>query len=230
MIACFSGTGNSQLVAQKLAEALGAEDSQDILAVVFPVHAWGIPVRMEEWLRPYFEGRTWKYVCLVMTCGSEAGYCERTFPYPFHSAYSVVMPNTYVALPFFNTDGERLERRKVEAVGQRVQQIADAIRSRSRTIDVKRGIWPWLMTYKIRPFFSRHLAQARHIRLREDQCNGCGKCTRVCPMANITIQQGKPRHGTDCCLCLGCYHNCPQKAVWVGPYGKNKGQKVLARK
>lgn len=230
MIYAFSGTGNSDFVAHLLREALCKDDHDDMLGVVFPVHAWGIPVMLEEWLKPLFEGKSWKFVYLVMTCGSEAGYCERTFPYPFDSAYSVVMPNTYVALPLFGTDSLKLEQKKVNAARERVEHVAEQLRKRVREIDVKRGFWPWLMTYRIRPFFSSRLALPRHIHTEESLCNGCGKCARVCPMDNICLKDGKPVHGEHCCLCLGCYHLCPQQAIWVGPYGKGKGQKQLARK
>jgi len=217
-------------VAELLHKAMGEDDREDVLGLVFPVHAWGIPKMMEEWLEPLMGGdRKWEYVYLVMTCGSEAGYCERTFPYAFNAAFSVVMPNTYVGLPFFGTDGEKLERKKLKAAVGRVEEIARGVKERSRVIDVKRGIWPWLMTYKIRPFFSQKLAVAKHIHLVEERCNGCGRCAQQCPLGNITMQHGRPVHGEKCCLCLGCFHNCHKQAIWVGPYGKGKRQKGMIR-
>ena len=48
MIYCFSGTGNSQWVADKLKGLL--EDEQDVFGMVFPVYAWGIPKVVGEYI------------------------------------------------------------------------------------------------------------------------------------------------------------------------------------
>lgn len=47
----------------------------------------------------------------------------------------------------------------------------------------------------------------------EKSCNGCGLCAKVCPARNITVEDGRAKHGKSCEFCLACANLCPQKAV-----------------
>lgn len=49
----------------------------------------------------------------------------------------------------------------------------------------------------------------------EDSCTGCGICSKVCPMGNITIADGKAVIGDDCATCLACFHWCPREAIYM---------------
>lgn len=46
-----------------------------------------------------------------------------------------------------------------------------------------------------------------------DNCAGCGLCTKLCPMQNITITKGKPSFAQNCISCGGCIQNCPNNAI-----------------
>ena len=54
-------------------------------------------------------------------------------------------------------------------------------------------------------------------------CNGCGRCQRLCPAENITMDEGLPHFGDQCNLCLRCFNYCPQLAVLA--FGKPFNQK-----
>ncbi|MEA2082925.1 MAG: NADH-quinone oxidoreductase subunit NuoF [Thermodesulfobacteriota bacterium] len=51
--------------------------------------------------------------------------------------------------------------------------------------------------------------------IREDLCNGCGACVRVCPSSAISGKKKKPHHiDTSACIrCGACYDICKFKAV-----------------
>ncbi len=57
-----------------------------------------------------------------------------------------------------------------------------------------------------------------------DSCTGCGKCSKVCPMGNIMLENLKPEWGNRCTMCLACYHHCPHKSVEYGKRTRGKGQ------
>ena len=92
MILCFSGTGNSKYVAQRIADALDdalvnlndrikASDTSSVetgerVIIVTPTYAWRIPRVVRDWLRKT-ELRGAKQAWFVMTCGSEIGDADR---------------------------------------------------------------------------------------------------------------------------------------------------------
>ena len=88
MIFCFSGTGNSRYIAQRVAEALQKTvidlnarikdndtttvDTGSDVIMVTPTYAWRIPKIVSEWM----EKTKWtgaKRIWFVMDCGSEIG-------------------------------------------------------------------------------------------------------------------------------------------------------------
>ncbi|MCC0691731.1 EFR1 family ferrodoxin [Clostridioides sp. ZZV14-6387] len=47
----------------------------------------------------------------------------------------------------------------------------------------------------------------------EDSCIECGICSKVCPVNNIDIEEGRPRFLHNCEHCLACVHWCPKQAI-----------------
>lgn len=44
-------------------------------------------------------------------------------------------------------------------------------------------------------------------------CTGCGICSRICPVDNITMVDKRPQWHHNCELCLACYSWCPHAAI-----------------
>ena len=54
-------------------------------------------------------------------------------------------------------------------------------------------------------------------------CNGCGLCERICPVRNITLENGKPVWNHRCEHCVACISWCPAKAINYG--GKTESRR-----
>ena len=52
--------------------------------------------------------------------------------------------------------------------------------------------------------------------LAGDGCTGCGICERICPVANILLQDGRPTWLHHCEHCAACISWCPAKSIDYG--------------
>lgn len=231
MVYCFSGTGNSQWVADKLQGLV--VDSPDVYGLIFPVYGWGIPKVVSDYISKHIDAiQKSKYVYAVMTCGDDVGYADKVLRKALggrlDAVFSMQMPNTYVCLPGFDVDDDDVAQAKVENTLKRLPSIAELIRQREKRTDVVRGACAWLKTYVLRPVFNHFLVTDKYFHVIEKRCTRCKRCVRGCPLGNMAMdEKGNVvwKH-ENCTGCLRCYHRCPTKAVQFGRFTKNKGQKI----
>ncbi|MDO4357251.1 MAG: 4Fe-4S dicluster domain-containing protein [Clostridia bacterium] len=54
------------------------------------------------------------------------------------------------------------------------------------------------------------------VRVDDEKCVSCGKCSRICPMnVDVTDNSRGRKNGTECILCMECVDNCPKKAIHI---------------
>ena len=249
MIFWFSGTGNSQWLAQCLQEATKEQAYQithdlicgettftlknnERIGFVFPIHGWNIPDVVRRFIKDLtLANYRENYMYFACTCGDDMGTTEKQATCLFaskgwklHSAFAVRMPNTYVCLPGFNVDPDSIEQAKINAALQTARTICEMVLDRrsGKHMTIP-GKMPWTKTHVIGGFFRKYLMDRRHFHMT-DKCNGCGKCQEVCSLKNINMEEGHPTWGRECALCLACYHHCPTHAIEYGKMTRNKGQ------
>lgn len=245
MIFCFSGCGNTALVAQRLASRLGERvvriDIRTALCFnvmaqrrviwAFPVYSWGMPLEVRRFMKQVrLEGGEKLEHYMVATCGDDAGLTHSMWRKELQrrgwrgrSAHTVIMPNTYVSLPGFDVDSAELAKSKLDAAPEAIDRIAHAIKCRSNVDHVVKGSFAWLKTKVVYPLFMRFLCSPKPFKAT-DACIGCGACSRSCPMGNVTMINSRPEWSTRCTMCLSCYHHCPTHAVAYGKATCSKGQ------
>ena len=253
MLVTFSGTGNSLAVSRHLGARLGGETvmlenrmllkpEDTVLEVtpgepvvwICPVYSWGIPPVVERFIKKVrFKGAHQSPHFLVVTCGDDLGYADNCWRqligrrgWTPRGSFSVTMPNTYVLMKGFDVDSPETESRKMQEMPARVNAIAEAITQFFSGDDVVRGSAAWIKTYVVRPLFNIFCTSPRPFH-SSDACIGCGRCSRSCPMENITMEEGRPQWHNHCALCLRCYHICPEHAVEYGKATGSKGQKCI---
>lgn len=252
MIIYFSGNGNSEFVARKLSESLAdksvvrideelirnsrlqTEVEDERVVWVVPVHAWGLPVAVHNFMEEVNVSNKILPHYLVVTCGDDTGYVDKEWKKLMKRAgvvargcWHVIMPNTFVTLPGFDVDDEATAKSKLEASKSRIAHISDAIKAGSTETDLYRGksaVDVWVKSYVLRPLFKWFCMSPRWFHATSE-CNSCGTCVRTCPLKNIELGgDGRPVWGQDCTFCLGCYNRCPKHAVRYGKATDSKGQ------
>ncbi len=252
MILWFSGTGNSYIVATRLATVLNdsivqmdvksispikVPESEKRIIWVMPVHSWGMPKAVAKYIQQVeLSGGERIEHFLVATCGDDAGLTAQRWRKALKhrgwnamSAHTIEMPNTYVLLPGFDTDSTEVASNKLKKSVSRIDVIINSIQNSSTSDDVIKGDFAWLKTYLIYPLFMRFMMSAKPFHATSE-CVGCGLCKKVCPLKNIQLATTtrKPKWGSDCTQCLGCYHVCPHYAIKYGKATQGKGQWQVA--
>ena len=158
MIFYFSGTGNTKWAAQYLAEATGEkliwipeamggaadnacrytlEDGERI-GFCFPVHAWRPPFLVRNFLRKLrIEQAQGHYCYALCTTGDNIGETMRLLQEDLSSIglrasslFSLIMPESYVGLPFMDVDTPAKEQQKKARAKELLEQYAQSIVNR----------------------------------------------------------------------------------------------------
>ncbi len=232
----FSGTGNSLYVARMLAKGLGEAEVVPIpqailqppaapaerIGFVFPVYMWGMPLIVERFCRG-IQADSSAYCFGVVTCGGSAGgtlaqleqtLASRNLTLAFGAV--VQMPGNYT--PLYGAPSETTQRKLFNQATLRLNAILEDLHA-SRRGQVDRGSWfgRTVMSGFVYRFGSRHLAAGDVKFFADERCNSCGLCAKVCPVGNITLQNGKPAWQHRCEQCMACLQWCPQEAIQFGP-------------
>ena len=146
-------------------------------------------------------------------------------PLQAETLFSVIMPESYVCLPFMKTDTEEKEAMKIELAELQLPHIIQMIEERRRGIEeLEKGATPRLYSYVIGGYFNKQMITDKKFTVDEDVCIKCGKCTKVCPVDNIKGTPPAWIHNGRCTCCLACYHHCPVHAINYGSITRRRGQ------
>ena len=235
MILFFSGTGNSNYVAKRIADALGdeivnlnarikASDSSSIetgerVIIVTPTYAWRIPRVVRDWLRKT-ELRGAKRSWFVMTCGSEIGNADKynrelcaEKAISCMGTAQIVMPENYIAM--FRVP-QADEAREIVARAQRdIDRATAAIRAGFSFPPPRCSLYGRFMSGPVNPIFYTCFVKAKAF-VAGDACVGCGLCAEHCPTGNIRLQADRPVWGDRCTHCMACICYCPTEAIEYG--------------
>ena len=235
MIFYFSGTGNSKYAARRIADALGdtllsmndrirAGDFSPVetgerLVIAAPTYAWRIPRIVRDWLmKTELSGA--KQVWFVMTCGGEIGNAGRynralcrAKNVEYMGTAQIVMPENYIAM--FGVPQADEARRVVAEAQPDIDRTIAAIRAGERLAPNRNNLYDRFMSGPVNPLFYSFFVKADAF-TAGSSCTGCGLCTKLCPMNNISLRDGKPVWGSSCTHCMACICRCPAEAVEYG--------------
>lgn len=232
MVFYFTGTGNSLYAARQLetepisiAQEMKKEKREyqsETIGIVSPVYAGELPRIVKRFLMS--SSFQTDYFYIILTYGkndSVAAEWSANFAAKMGIRVSfvqtVLMVDNY--LPVFDMDEEKKLEKKVE---QQLADIVQKVRQRHQEIPVpaedKRALYQMAVR---RDIDNPDLNSGRQITVTGG-CIGCGVCTKVCPVGNFFVEDGRAKRKRDTCeFCLACAHSCPRKAITLSISDRN---------
>lgn len=246
MIFYFSGCGNSRFIAESIAQAIDEQlvfipkaDREERfeytlaegerVGFIFPIYSWSPPHLVLEFMRKLRFEHAPAYVWIAVTCGDNGGVAEKVFAehlakigLQLCADFCFQMPNTYVNMAGMSVDKPRVAQRKIAAAKAHLPEVIAAITERKSVSEMRRGIFPRFKTNVIGKGFYKWVSDEPFH--STDDCISCGKCVSVCPLQNITLEDGRPKWHGHCTICNACFHHCPKNAIQYGKASVGKGQ------
>ncbi len=240
-IYCFTGTGNSLMIARVIAEGLGeteivrissatldvAQESSECLGLVFPVYYGGIPAIVRKFLsnlKPVQD-------CYVYAVVTYAGGLGRVFSQlqaelqeiglDLSAGFRLILPNNFLMGYSVPTDHE--VRRSIDQALSRIPMIVENVHERS-IYRPARDFPPYSGQRDRYLQFIDGVNESDSRFWYDDDCTQCEICVRVCPVDNIKMTNDGPLWLHRCEQCLACLNWCPESAIQFGEYKLDKGR------
>ncbi|HBF38330.1 MAG TPA: flavodoxin [Firmicutes bacterium] len=220
----FSGTGNSLKVAKDIATAIedcelismgklhNLSSTYERIGIVYPNYAGGMPAVVERFVKVLdLSVNKSSYVFAVCTSGSGTGggitkirkiIGDKGGKLSYYE--SIRCFSNYVGLYAMGNDADN----KAKAQSQATKQIIKDIQSfavkppaKSNPMELMHG-----------PFMKLLANRDKGFNVNE-ACNGCTTCSKVCPVGNIKMLDGKPMFLHHCEQCMACIQWCPKQAI-----------------
>ncbi|MGI6106238.1 MAG: EFR1 family ferrodoxin [Raoultibacter sp.] len=235
----FSGTGCTALCVKALSASLAARGcsvicdelrvggckgnafDEDLLVIMYPVHAFDAPTPVYEFLAQMPEGKG-KNIAVIATSGAGEMFPNRASRFEVcrqleAKRYRIVfedmipMPSNWIVPTPEDAAVALLQR--LPATCKNI--ATDLLAGNEKRLHAPLGD---RIFSKIAILEKGKMGQ---IRFGEkitptEACTLCGWCSRNCPRNNIEQTQEGLRFGSSCVLCLRCIYGCPHQALKPG--------------
>ena len=224
----FSGTGNTLWSARKIAETIGGDCElhntgteayletitieADAVVLLFPSYAYGAPVIVRRFVKKAVFKTP--YIACFVTFGTTPGGALAEIARILRPKYRggcyygrIPAVENYTAIfgpPKANITGRRLALQR-EATRAAARAVMARQTNRVQTFRPLSSFVSLLFSLGVKIFY-------RYYRVAPD-CDGCGICEKLCPVAAIVIQNKRPVFSGKCEHCQGCLAWCPRQAV-----------------
>lgn len=248
MVFYFSGTGNSQYVANCLAKATGErlisieqsmakrrfvffiEDEERIGFVTF-VYFGGLPVIVIDFVRQLILKTSRRpFTYHVLTYGTTTGQAHHQMKLllkakglELDGQYNVRMVDMWT--PLFNLSNRKRCLAVTNGAEPAVKRVVNRVMNHvDGNFDSVR-----FPAFLARIYYRSYNYQrlTTHFHVLSNRCIGCNLCVRCCPVRAIAMRGGYPEWILRrCVLCLRCLHQCPTFAIQYGRHTISHGQFV----
>lgn len=249
----FTGTGNSLVVARKIAKRLENAEVKSIskivkeghlkahkgnIGIVYPVFAWGAPLIVEEFVERMHLSEN-QYVFAVATCGGTAAGSNQLLGRILKkrgsrlSAGYIVKDRVYPSSSSPDIPPIKVakmlagkDRERARTIDQRINEIVENIRNRKHVQVESTNLLTDLYGNMLHGMIVNTFKTESKNFWVDDKCKNCGVCAKICPVGNINMgSEGRPKWNSNCQACYACFHWCEASAIQYGKTSKTVERK-----
>jgi ferredoxin len=245
MLFCFSATGNSLASAKDIASRLTGDVQilsiaahirqqnqaidADRVGFLFPVHAWGVPSLVRRCIESLSMPAN-AYIFAITTCGGTPGGTMGQLKKLLSSKGLQLQAGFSVAYDSQMLGTEKGFIKMVKSIAgkpsekwsKRIDEICGYIERKEKRPLEQSNIQTRIIGNFMHKMASGMFAQMDKIFFTNEQCVGCQTCVKICPVANISMDNKNLSWNHQCLQCFACVNWCPKSAIEIGE--ESKGQ------
>ena len=216
---CRSLDVNAKLIPIEDPQAADAIKAAHKIVLGYPVQFSNAPFMVQDFISRHAEIWRGKHVICLATMGLFSGDGAGCAARLLKKHGAVIRGGLHLVMPDSVSDSKLLKK----TVEQNREIIAAADRKTAAAVEgIRNGKYPKdgiSVFAHIAGLFGQRLWFYRKTQGYSDAwkvssaCIGCGLCTRICPMGNLQMQQGKPASAGKCTMCYRCISRCPKQAI-----------------
>lgn len=230
----LSGTGNTKHCIELLTGLLDSSaktiplESENIIEEIkntnmiifgYPIQYSNIPYMVRDFINKNNSLWNSKKVLCVATMGAFSGDGAGCAARLLTKYGAIILGGLHIKMPDSVCDSKLLKKsieqnkeiviqadKKIEFIAQQIKQKKypkDGITFTSHLIGLfGQRLW----------FYRKTTGYTDKLKIHEN-CIGCGLCVSLCPMKNISLNNGKAVADKKCTMCYRCISHCPKKAI-----------------
>jgi ferredoxin/flavodoxin len=253
----YSATGNSLVVARKIAEGIGDarilpisahraapfKPEAERVGILFPIYAWGPPRTVEEFVAN-IDPAGLRYFFAIACCGGTAAgtlpgiqRVLRAKGGDLHAGFVVRSPS------YFDVAEGGGQAKMIKTVrdlsgplpgtdAERLPEIIEVVKAGKKSKPESGAFFGKVLGNFFHGMASAQFPKMDSSYVTAPSCDGCGICAKVCPRGNVGLESGRPAWKHDCDSCGACLTWCPKRAISQGggssPNGRHHAEVALS--
>ena len=231
----FSGTGNSRYILECFCKeydldtkiysiedeaAAEAVKKARLVAFSYPVQYSTVPKIVRDYIHEHKEIWEGKYIFAIATQGLFSGDGAGMLARELEKCGAKVIGGLHAKMP--DSIGDvKLLKHSLEQNRDTIRKSEEKARKAARLLKERRarkegiGFLPRMAGLFGQRLYFGHMTKeySKNLKIDPEKCVGCGVCERLCPMKNISVEEGKAVQNERCAMCYRCINRCPKQAI-----------------